>query len=86
MINNEDQNQQQSQEIEIELLQRQGGSQEMMNFVANDITHPSSDRGRRRGAENNNFSSSNELDEGEDADSLSNEEREDLSNTYLERR
>ena len=62
----------------------------MMDFVANiDITHHSeqlSDGDRRRGAENNNFSSSNELDEGEDADSLSNEEREDLSNTYLARR
>ena len=87
MINNEDQNQQQSQEMEIELLQRQGRSQEMMEFVANiDITHPSSDNGRRRGGENNNFDSSIELDEGEDADSLSNEEREDLSNTYLARR
>ena len=62
----------------------------MMNFVANiDITQHSANLSvddRRRGAENNNFSSSNELDEGEDADSLSNEEREDLSNTYLARR
>ena len=76
--------------MEIELLGRQGGSQEMMDFVANiDIIHPSatlSDGGRRRGEENNNFSSSNEFDESEDADSLSNEEREDLSNTYLARR
>ena len=76
--------------MEIELLRRQGRSQEMMDFVANiDIIHPSatlSDGGRRHGAENGGFSSSNELDEGEDADSLSNEEREDLSSTYLARR